>query len=286
MRTFPATAVAGVAAALTLASTASAQLDPSLVTGLSSSCASGLVGLVASSNVSSCLALPNAVGALTSAGNNSVVPGLQSYLSGSICGSGKPVCSTSELSAANATLLQSCSSDLSSNNGANIPALVYYFINSYDKLRNAGCLQNSQSQYCLIEEMYALQNATGRQISFSSIQGLLSNETVQGQSLQALAANKTAFCTDCTHALYSTLFPTNSNQRVMGAVEQTCNSSFVDGKIPSSIKSTAQGNSTSTGSSSGSSTTKSGNGAMGGFGGAIVAVGSAVAAVAAGLTLL
>lgn len=233
------------AAVLALAGTASAQLDPSLVTGLSAGCASGLVGLVTNSSVSSCLALPSAVGALSSAGNTSVIPGLQSYLSNSICGSGKTACSTAQLGAANSTLLQTCGADLASNNGANIPALVYYFINAYDKLRNAGCLQNSAGESCLTNELYTLQNITQTPVTFTSIQSILSNQTTQQMSLQAVAANKTAFCTDCTHGVYSILFPTNSNQRLAAAVNQTCGASFLDAKIPSSLKSTAQGNSTS-----------------------------------------
>lgn len=290
MRTISATSfvAAAAVAAAGFAGSAEAQLDPSLVTGLSSGCASSLVGLVTNSNISTCLALPNAVGALTSAGNNSVIPGLQSYLSGSICGSGKPVCSSSQLSSANGTLLQGCSSDLQSNNGQNIPALIYYFINNYSKLREAACLQNQSGSYCLIDGMYGLQNATGQQISFSGIQGILSNQQTQQQSLQALAQNKTAFCTDCNKGLYSVLFNGTSNQQVQGAVSQTCNSSFVDGQIPSTLKNTASSSSSSSspsGSGSGSSGS-SGNGAAGVSAGAVAAFGSALAAVAAGLTLL
>ncbi|TKY85999.1 hypothetical protein EX895_004824 [Sporisorium graminicola] len=273
---------AAAAAVVGLSGSASAQLDPSLINGLSGNCASSLVGLVTNSNISSCLALPNAVGALTSAGNSSVVPGLQNYLSNSICGSGKTACTQAQLATANGTLLQSCGSDLQSNNGANIPALVYYFINSYDKLRTAGCLQNSAGEYCLTKEMYALQNTTQQPISFSTIQSILGNETTQQQSLQALAANKTAFCTDCTHGLYAVLFPNNSNQRLAGAVNGTCNSTFLDGKVPSTLKSTADGNSTATSSSSG--TGKSSGTTF--HVGAIAAFGSALAAVAAGLALL
>ena len=285
MRTITTTSLVAAAATLVgLTTPASAQLDPSLVTGLSSNCASGLVGLVTTSNVSSCLALPTAVGALTSAGNNSVVPGLESYLSSSICGSGKTACTTAQLSAANATLLQSCGSDL--QQGASIPTLIAFFLNRYDSIRTAGCLQNSQSKYCLIEEMYTLQNTTQMPISFTTIQSILSNSTTQQQSIQALAANKTAFCTDCTHGLYTALFPSNSNQRLAGAVNQTCGAEYLDGKIPSSLKSTAQGNSTSSGSSSGSGS--KGNGALGLLDvKSVVSVGTAaLAAVAAGFTLL
>lgn len=290
MRTISAASfvAAAAVAAAGFASSAEAQLDPSLVTGLSSGCASGLIGLVTNtSGISSCLALPNAVGALTSAGNNSVIPGLQSYLSGSICGSGKPVCSSSQLSSANATLLQSCSSDLQSNNGQNIPALIYYFIQNYPRLREAACLQNQSGSYCLIDGMYALQNTTGQQISFSGIQGILSNEQTQQQSLQALAQNRTAFCTDCNKGLYSVLFNGTSNQQVQGAVSQTCNSSFVDGQIPSTLRNTASSSSSSSSpSGSGSGSSGSGNGAAGVSAGAVAAFGSALAAVAAGLTLL
>jgi hypothetical protein len=284
MRSIGATSlVAAVAAVAGLAGSAQAQLDPSLVTGLSSGCASSLVGIVTSSNISSCLSLPSAVGALTSAGNNSVVPGLNQYLSGSICGSGKTACTKDQLSAANSTLLQACGSDIQGSNGG-IPALVAYFINSYDRLRTAGCLQDSQGEYCLVKEMYTLQNVTQMPISFSGIQSLLSNQSTQQQSLMALSANKTAFCSDCTHALYSTLFPTNSNAQLAGAVNQTCNSTFLDGKVPSTIKSTANGNSTSASSSSGSGSGK--NAAAGINLGSVAAFGSALAAVAAGLALL
>ena len=280
-----ATTLVAAAAVASFAGTATAQLAPSLVTGLSSGCATSLVTLVTASNITSCLALPSAVGALTSGGNGSVIPGLNNYLSNSICGSSKPACTRDQLSAANNTLLQSCSSDLQSNGGANIPGLVYYFINSYDKLRTAGCLQDSQGQYCLTKDMYELQNITQMPITFSSVQNILSNETTQQQSLMALSANKTAFCTDCTHGLYAVLFPNNSNQRLAAAVNQTCNSTFLDGKVPSTLKSTANGNSTTAASTaSGSGSGK--NAANGVNTGAIAAVGSAIAVLAAGLALL
>nr|QBH67482.1 hypothetical protein UE_1416 [Ustilago esculenta]QBH67595.1 hypothetical protein UEMT_2061 [Ustilago esculenta] len=275
------TLVAATVAVAGFVGTASAQLDPSLVTGLSAGCASGLIGIVTSSNVSSCLALPQAVGALTSAGNSSVVPGLNQYLGGSICGSGKTACTKDQLSAANNTLLQSCGSDFALNNGQNIPALVYYFINSYDKLRTAGCLQDSKGELCLVQDMYILQNVTQQPISFTGIQSILSNQTAQQQSLMALTANKTAFCTECTHGLYAVLFPNNSNAQLAGAVNQTCSSTFLDGKVPSTLKSTANGNSTSAASIA---TTK--NAAAGVNMGAVTAVGSVIAALAAGLALL
>jgi len=293
MRTFATSSLVAAAAAVAgLAGSAQAQLDPSLVNGLSSNCASGLVGIVTNSNVSSCLALPNAVGALTSAGNSSsVIPGLQQYLGGSICGSSKTACTQSQLSSANSTLLQACSSDLQNNNGQNIPALVYYFINNYDRLRDAACLENSSGQYCLIQGLYTVQNSTGMNLTFSEIQNLLSSQSTQQQTLQALAQNKTAFCTDCNHALYSELFPNNSNQEVSGAVSQTCGSNFTNGQIPSGIRATANGNSTSSSSSSsssGSSSSSSKNAAKATLNtGALAAAGaSALAAVAAGLTLL
>lgn len=292
MRTVTTSLVAAAAVVAGLVGTAQAQLDPSLVTGLSSGCASGLVGIVTSSNISQCLALPQAVGALTSSGNSSVVPGLNSYLSGSICGSGKTACTEAQLSAANVTLLQSCGSDLSSNDGENIPALVYYFINSYNKLRTAACLQNSQNEYCLVKELYTLQNVTQQPLTFSNIQNVLSNTTTQQQSLQALASNKTAFCSDCTHGLYATLFPNNTNAQLAGAVNQTCNSTFLDGKIPSTLKSTANGNNTASASASssaasGSSGSSSGHNAAAAnlnLGAGSIAV--FTSALAAGLTLL
>lgn len=291
MRTISATSfvAAAAVAAAGFAGNAQAQLDPSLITGLSSGCASSLVSLVTNSNgISQCLALTNAVGALTSAGNNSVIPGLQSYLSGSICGSGKPVCSQSQLQSANQTLLQGCSSDLQSNNGQNIPALISFLISDYDPIRKAACLQNSANQFCIIDGLYSLQNTTGQQISFSGVQTLLGSKQGQQQALQALASNRTAFCTDCNKGLYSVLFNGTSNQEVSGAVSQTCNSSFVDGQIPSTLKSTASGSSSSSGSSpsSSSGSGSSGTGADARSAGAVAAFGSALAAVAAGLALL
>lgn len=287
MRAIGTTSLVAAAAALAgFAGSAQAQLDPSLVTGLSAGCATGLLQIVTSSNISSCLALPQAVAALTSSGNNSIVPGLNQYLGGSICGSGKPACTQAQLSAANGTLLQSCGSDLQSNNGENIPALVYYFINSYDELRTAGCLQDSQSQYCLVNDMYTLQNVTRMPLTLSSIQSILGNKTTQQQSLEALAANKTAFCTDCTHGLYTVLNPNNTNQQFAGAVNQTCNATFLDGKVPSTLKSTADGNSTIPGASSGSSSSSGKNAASSINTGDVAVIGSALAAVAAGLALL
>lgn len=287
---FTATAVAAAALVAGLAGSAEAQLDPSLVSGLSAGCASGLVGIVTSSNISSCLSLANAVGALTSSGSNSLVPGLNQYLSGSICGSGKRACTSSQLTAANQTLIQSCGSDLQSNGGSNIPALVYYFINNYTNLRQAACLQNSNSsQYCLVETLYTLQNTTMQPLTFSAIQSLLSNTSAQQQTLMALAGNKTAFCTACNHGLYAALFQNTNNQQLMGAVGQTCGTGFLDGKLPSTVRSTADGNTTLTSSSSGTSSSTTPNGARASFGitaGSAAVFTSALAAVAAGLVLL
>lgn len=287
---FSAAAVAAAAFVAGMAGSVEAQLDPSLVSGLSSGCASGLVGIVTSSNISSCLSLASAVGALTSSGSNSLVPGLNQYLSGSICGSGKTACTSSQLMAANQTLLQSCSSDLQSNDGSNIPALVYYFINNYSNLRQAACLQNSNSsQYCLVETLYTLQNTTMQPLTFSTLQSLLSSSDAQQQSLGALAGNKTAFCTPCNHGLYAALFQNTTNQQLSGAVGQTCGQDFLDGKLPSSVRSTADGNTTLTSSSSGTSSSSAPNGAAASFSvsaGSAAVFTSALAAVAAGLALL
>lgn len=282
--------LAAAAVVAGFAGSAQAQLDPSLVNGLSSSCATGLVGLVTNSSVSSCLNLPTAVGALTSAGNSSVVPGLNSYLNSGVC---KTACNSTQLAQANGTLLQSCSSDLQSSSGSSnsIPGLVYYFINSYDRIRDAGCLQGSDGQSCLVKDMYVLQNTTQMPITFTGIQELLSNQTAQGQALEALSMNKTAFCSDCTHGLYSILFPNNSNAQLASAINATCNSTFTNGQIPSSLKQTATGNSTSSSSSSSGSgssgSSGSGHNAAAGINtGAITAFGSALALVAAGFALL
>ncbi|SPO32363.1 uncharacterized protein UTRI_02920 [Ustilago trichophora] len=286
MRAIATTTTLAIAATVAgLAGTVSAQLDPSLVTGLSANCASGLVGIVTTSNISSCLALPSAVGALTSAANtSSVLPGLSNYLNNNICGASKSPCTKDQLSAANSSLLQSCATDLGANGGQNIPALVYYFINSYDRLRTAACLQDSTGTSCLVKDMETLQDTTRMNLTFSAIQNVLSNQTIQQQSLMALSANKTAFCTDCTHGLYSVLFPNNSNQQLAGALGQTCNTTFLDGKIPATLKSTANGNSTTTTSSA---TANGGKNAASPVNiAAIASVGSLVAALAAGLALL
>ncbi|EPQ30670.1 uncharacterized protein PFL1_01571 [Pseudozyma flocculosa PF-1] len=271
MRPFTASKYAAAVAVATLASGAHAQLDTSLITGLAPACGQALLGLISNQDLSNCLALTDAVGVLGAAGQNSIVPGLNGYFAGDICP--KAPCPSAALTSAQQSISQACQSDLPKGG---IPALILFLLSNYDTVRSLGCLKNDQNnQLCLVDTMYAVQNATGKPLTFQSLSGLLSNDQATTQSLMQVAQNKTLLCSACNDALFTVASQSpaaakaqqgssdSALTKVAQGAAQTCGAAFTDNKVPDNVKQTATGNSTNPGTSSGSGSGSASTGSSG-----------------------
>ncbi|KAN0065523.1 hypothetical protein ACQY0O_001360 [Thecaphora frezii] len=263
MRTFTAPTYAALAALATLATGAQAQIDTSIITGLSAGCGQSILGLLSNKDISSCLSLTQAVSALGGAGNGSIVPALDGYFSGAICP--QAPCASTALNSTVQSLSTACADDV--KKGASLPTIILTLLQNYDAVRSVGCLQDtSNKQLCLIETLYAVQNATGKPLTLQAVSAILSGDSTATQQIVGLASNKTLLCTNCNDAILtslstasiSTSSKANATQSPIAQLAQgagqTCGANFTDGQIPTSVKQTAQGSSTSASSSSNSST--------------------------------
>jgi hypothetical protein len=125
-----------------------AQLPTGLVSGLSTQCIGGLSGLITNTDLNTCLSLTTALTTFSGAtGSNSLVPGLQTYLSNNIC---PTACSASTLTSANQTIVSSCQAELT--NGTTIVTPLVYLFTHYDTIRSAACLKNGNN-LCIAETL-------------------------------------------------------------------------------------------------------------------------------------
>ncbi|KAI6046012.1 hypothetical protein EDC04DRAFT_1861055 [Pisolithus marmoratus] len=207
---------------------------------ISSQCSSTLVS-VAGSPDSSCLN-PNGIVqiALTNP-NSSVVPAVDSWLTG-LCALGP--CSNSSLQAVLTNITAGCPAELASlgltNNGST--NLTEYLEEAYPTLRQIGCLKDtSVNQLCVTEELTGVQNATGT-VTTGNLTTVV-GEIVSGSN----AIPQSVTCSNCSKAGYTIAagnFPTlvaNSTSNF----ENTCGSSFTDGQVPSGISETSSNSSSS-----------------------------------------
>lgn len=97
-----------------------------------------------------------------------------------------------------------------------------------------------------------VQNTTGQNLTLDYLSGLTSSSSNAMSALSSLENNKTAFCTNCTHALYSVVYangtgtqgtPLTSSEtnQAKNAISNTCGANFVDGQIPAGIKNGTKG---------------------------------------------
>ena len=225
-----------------------------LIGSLSSGCTAAIGGFVLNptSALATCLSLGDALSTFTQAGSDSsLVPSFNTYLSTDICG--KPACSGQALSDANTTLNNGCNAqDKASNGGVNGASLFQELLDNYYTLRNSACYANSATNTnCVVESMYAVQNATGKPLSLSTLTGLLGSSSSSQSLIQSLEQNKTLLCSDCNKAILSAALKGSniSTSQVQQAGQssgmtgslvqsttQTCGQSFLDGSIPSTVK--------------------------------------------------
>ncbi|PIL34109.1 hypothetical protein GSI_03820 [Ganoderma sinense ZZ0214-1] len=228
-----ATAVAGLQLAGTSAQT------------ISSQCQSSLASLLTSSDAT-CLNAQALLGLATTTNNASVVPTLNTWLTG-LCA--KPACSNQTLSAVVSNLTSGCSTELSSLGLGSIDAseLTALVETAYPTVRKVACLADTKqnNELCVTEFLTAVQGTTGN-LSIANIEALGTN-LVGGSSSLNLPSNVT--CTDCVKAAYSiinTVFAGLVPSSVPSYFQSTCGSSFTDGSSPSDVTESASAASSST----------------------------------------
>ncbi|EJF57611.1 hypothetical protein DICSQDRAFT_91869 [Dichomitus squalens LYAD-421 SS1] len=224
---------------------------------ISSQCQATLAGIVSSSDAS-CLNAQNLVGLVLSSGSNaSIVPTLNTWLTG-LCA--KPACSNDTLSTIVQNVTSGCQSDLNSLGLSGIDAsqLSALVQTAYPTVRSALCLADSKqnNQLCVIEYLDSVQPYTGN-LTLANIEAIGSN-LADSSSAPSIPANVT--CTDCVKGVYSVL---NSGlgsflpSTIGSSLQSTCGASFTDGSTPSDVAQLASG-----ASSASSSTTVTPNGAV------------------------
>jgi len=205
---------------------------------LSSQCTSALAQ-IATNPSSACLSPSSLLPLITSAGNSSLVSGVDSWLT-NVCGVAP--CSNDTLAAIVTNVTAGCSSDLSafgftSGNSATLVSTVQQF---YPTVRNVACLKDG-STLCVTETLTNLQNAVGN-LTATSIAGLIATGNA------TLPSNVT--CSNCVKAGYNTV--NSAFPGLLGSSNSTlqsqCGSSFTDGSAPAGIVESAT-NSSSSGSS-------------------------------------
>jgi hypothetical protein len=220
---FPTCTLATVA----LAAFASAQ------TTISPACESGLVSAFSSPDAA-CLNPTGLAAIVTTAANTSIVPAVDSWLTG-LCAL-KP-CTNQSLTNVVNTIATGCSAELAS---ANVTAsqVTDIVLAAYPSVRQIVCLKdNTNKVLCLTETLQAVEKIVGP-LSPSNIgpaiEGVVSGQTTIPSSV---------ICTDCNKAAYNIAqqnpvlaFPPSATT----ALSTTCGASFVDGMTPTTVSQTAQ----------------------------------------------
>lgn len=206
----------------------------SLVAGLSSSCQAA-AGSLLSSEFGSCANIIGLVSVIGSKG--SVVPSLNTWISG-ICTSSP--CSDSTLSTAQSSINTGCSDDVTKGTASAVSLTT--IVGNYKPIRNMLCTQYvSNGTYCVPGILTDIQNASGKNISVTEVQGLLT----QGSSaLQTMLGNipSGTYCTDCGKAIFIEASQIKANgtstnaTAASGSLGSQCGASFVDGNLPSTVR--------------------------------------------------
>lgn len=250
---------------------------------LSSGCTGALLPL-AVGDLGSCLQLTQIIQVLGTT-SGSVIPSLNTYLT-SLCSSSTPQCSNSTLTSANTTIANSCASDLSSGGSAaaTVQALELV-LTDYPYFYAGGCAKNTTTNdFCVVDILYAVQNSTNTDVTFSQVAQLLSGS---GTALSQLttALNSGQLCTGCVSKLYQQAVAANATIATLPAassLKAQCGSSFgssVSG-VSSAQTSAAQTSSSSSSSGASASSTSRAAGFM------TSTPGSALPLVAVGMTVL
>ncbi|CDO74345.1 hypothetical protein BN946_scf184645.g1 [Trametes cinnabarina] len=270
-------AIATVVAGLQMAGT-SAQ-------SISSQCQSTLASLVGNSDAS-CLnpqALVGLVVASSSSSNSSIVPTINSWLTG-LCS--RPACTNDTLASVVQSVTSGCSSELTSLGLSNVDAgeLTTLVQMAYPTARQVACLGDTSNNnaLCVTETLNNIQPYTGT-LTVSNIDSIASQ--VMSGSLPNLPSNVT--CTDCTKAAYNIVQQNfgDLTSGFSGDVNSTCGASFTDGSQPSSVTQLAS-DSTQSASQSGTANAASGLSAPIGFGSLVGLVASSLLTAASAIFVL
>merc|ERR1712071_490383 len=173
----------------------------------------------------------NLISVITASG--SIVAPLDNYL-GTICSSS--ACSNGTLTEANNTITDNCGTDIQDRN--TLVTALQTIIDEYPVVREVACLQaTGNNTRCLTQTPYAVQNATGEQLSTSFLTGMLS-----GSGLSNLTnIDASVLCTDCTKAMYQTAQNAQGNNGTFAAsalgkaIDSKCGSGFATGTFPSGV---------------------------------------------------
>lgn len=136
------------------ASSAQAQdLPTGLISGISTGCLSSLANLLLDNDLSSCMALSQAITTFGTLGDDdSVVPAAQTFLSSAFCPA--PVCQLTTLASANLTLNNGCQAEL--DNVTNpLPYALSLLVSQYNAVKTASCYEDTaaNNQLCIVQSL-------------------------------------------------------------------------------------------------------------------------------------
>ncbi|KAI9572246.1 hypothetical protein HD554DRAFT_2068276 [Boletus coccyginus] len=212
---------------------------------ISDQCTSAVLDIAASPDAT-CLDLGLlAPLALTNASTTSVIPTVDTWLTG-VCGLAP--CSNASLQAVVANITVGCASDLASF-GVSTTNATTVVQAAYPTVRQIACLKDTSAKsLCVTELMNSIQSASTT-LSLNNIVGLMT-QVMSGENIN-IPQNVT--CSDCTKAAYS-IAAQGYPSLVTGQqayLQSNCGSSFTDGQMPSTIQETASNSTSSTGSTGG-----------------------------------
>lgn len=202
------------------------------LTNLTASCQAALPSLL-TSNFATCADFIGLAQLATPSG--SLVDSLNGYL-GDLCTT--TPCNQTDLTTTAGSLNSSCSADVQS--GSLIPIVLVDLIANFNDIRNLLCTKNTNtSDYCLIETLSTAQNATGVQLTLSTLTEVVSSPNGTAALLSRIPSS--VYCTDCGHALVTEIIPIaakidNSTANAVREVAvQQCGANFGDGQIPPTV---------------------------------------------------
>ncbi|KAJ9098342.1 hypothetical protein QFC19_006466 [Naganishia cerealis] len=185
----------------------------------------------------------------------------------------------STLQSAESSITSSCSSDLSSSNG--LVTGLQQVVSLYPTVRSVVCLENTSNHTrCITETLYAIQNATGTELSVNGITSLLSgtNTTLLNEIGNL---NASVLCTPCTQAMYKAVEARNASVAsgtIGKAINTKCGANFTTGNSSSITSGDASASSSAVASGSASASASSGtSGAVSLFATSAGTLGAAVA---------
>ncbi|WRT66393.1 uncharacterized protein IL334_003349 [Kwoniella shivajii] len=228
----------------------------SYAVALSTGCTTQLASL-ALGDLGSCLQLTSLLPVLSGSSNSSVISTVNTYLT-SLCSSSTPTCANGTLTSAQSSVQSACASDFSEGgtSAVEIQGLIG-LLGHYDQIYDAGCSKNATTNdYCIVDALNTVSNATGQTISLSYITSILSGDSTVLSGLETVY-NSGSLCTGCVSGIYYEALQANSSIASTSfgqGLTSKCGSSF--GTIaPNSTTSSDTTAASSSAASSGSSST-------------------------------